>query len=111
VHNAGSRRKPTRLEGVANGGALGALDVEFMELGFAFCCVICARLKNKLSINFGYPTDNPRVKDNILICARSTPGQIRVWPMVQNVFILGSVGYPIRQISESADSVVMHTSS
>jgi hypothetical protein len=111
VHNAGSRRKPTRLEGVANGGALGALDVEFMELGFAFCCLIFARLKTKLSIDFGYPTDNPWVRGNILIRARSTPGQIRVWPTGQNISILGSIGYPIRQISESADSIVIHTSS
>jgi hypothetical protein len=64
------RMKPTRLEGAANGGELKALDVGFMEVRFAFCCVIWARPKNKLWIDFGYPTDNPRVGDNILIHAR-----------------------------------------
>jgi hypothetical protein len=41
-------RKPTRLEGVANGGELGALCVGFMQLGFALYCVIWARTKHKL---------------------------------------------------------------
>jgi hypothetical protein len=41
-------RKLVRLERAANGGELRALDVGFMELGFALCC-IWARLK----INYG----------------------------------------------------------
>jgi hypothetical protein len=50
----------------------------FMELGFALCCVIWTRLKNKLWVNFGYLTDNPRVGGNILIRTHPTSGRIRV---------------------------------
>jgi hypothetical protein len=37
-----------------------ALDVGFIELGFVLCCVIWARLKNKVWVNFGYPKGNSR---------------------------------------------------
>lgn len=42
------RRKPARLEGAADDGELGALDMGFMELGFALCCVIWTRPKKTM---------------------------------------------------------------
>jgi hypothetical protein len=51
-HNT-RRRKSARLQGVTNIGGLRVLDVRLIVLGF-----------------FGYPTDNARVKGNILIYVR-----------------------------------------
>jgi hypothetical protein len=39
------RKKPSRLEGAANSGELGALVIGFMELWFSLYCVICAKPK------------------------------------------------------------------
>jgi hypothetical protein len=72
------RRKPTRLEGATNSGELRALDVGFIDLGFTLCYVKWSRLKKKLWIDFGYPTDNRQVERDILIHVRPTSGRIRV---------------------------------
>jgi hypothetical protein len=75
-HNAW-HRKLSRLEGAANGGEMGALGTGFIDLGFPLCCVIWTRPK-KLRVDFGYPTDNPRVGGSILFRACPTFGQICV---------------------------------
>jgi hypothetical protein len=66
------------LQGAANSGKLGPLGVGFMVLGFVLCYVIWTRPKNTLWVDFGYPTDNPRVEGNILIHARPTSDRIRI---------------------------------
>jgi hypothetical protein len=50
----------------------------FMVLGFVLCYVIWARPKHTLWVDFGYPTDKPRVEGNILIRARPTSDRIRI---------------------------------
>jgi hypothetical protein len=44
------RKTPTRLEGEANSGELGALGMRFMVLRFVLCYVIWARPKNTLRL-------------------------------------------------------------
>jgi hypothetical protein len=74
----GTTQEASKAIGATNIGKLGALGVGFMVLGFVLCYVIWARPKNTLWVDFGYPTDNPRVEGNILIRARPTSDWIRI---------------------------------
>jgi hypothetical protein len=77
MEHSAQRRKLARLERAASGGELGQLGMGLMELEFALCCVIWARQKKRLWIDFGYPTDNPWVEGNIIIHIRLTLVRIR----------------------------------